>query len=91
MTKSTEEKPGPFATLFAWVGLIAGGAGGLEAGDGLGMLMGGIVLAVIGAWVGRLADAVVARLVFITAAIIAIMINVTIRRFVFELITAAAN
>jgi hypothetical protein len=91
MAKSVEEKPGPFATLFAWVGSIAGGAGGLEVGGGLGMLIGAIVFAVIGVQIGRLADAVVARLVFITASIIALIINTAVRRFLLELILAAAN
>lgn len=86
MSRSNE--PGPFATLFFWIGAIAGGAGGFETGELIGMLVGAAVLGIAGAWIGRLADAVVAWVVFILVAVATLLINAAIRRFVWELLAA---
>jgi chromate transport protein ChrA len=78
--------PGPFAVLFAWIGMIAGGAAGVQANGFLGMLIGAIVLAIIGSVVGRMADAVMAWLIFVAASIVALLINAAIRRFIFSML-----
>ncbi len=46
-----KKEDGPFATLFLWIGFIAGGAAGIEANDFMGMLIGAIILGGIGFWV----------------------------------------
>ena len=86
MAKTKENHDGPFAKIFALLGLIAGGILGLEAGGGVGMIIGAVLLAAIGGWIGRLADAVIAWLIFVAMSIIFIMINAAIRKFVWELL-----
>lgn len=86
MAKAKEYNHGPFAKVFAVLGLIAGGILGLEAGGGVGMIIGAVLLAAIGGRIGQLADAVVAWLVFVVMSIIFIMVNAAIRRFLWELI-----
>lgn len=81
---------GPFATLFLWVGLIAGGAAGAETGDFMAMLIGAVLLAAIGFWIGRIADAALAWAIFVVGSIISLLINSAIRRFLWELITSGS-
>lgn len=84
-----KQENGPFATLFMWIGIIAGGAAGVESGELLGMCIGALILGAIGFWVGRLADAVLFWVIFVASTVIAFLINSAIRRFVWELIQAA--
>ena len=86
-----KKEDGPFATLFLWIGFIAGGAAGIEANDFMGMLIGAIILGAIGFWVGKQVDLFLGWLIFIVVAIISILINAAIRRFIWELIRAVAN
>lgn len=81
---------GPFATLFLWIGLIAGGAAGAEAGDFMGMLVGAVLLAAIGFWIGQIADAVLAWAIFVIGSLISLLINSAIRRFLWEMITSGS-
>ena len=88
---ATNNEPGPFAKIFTVVGLIAGGIGGFEAGGGIGMLIGALLLATVGGFIGRLADAVLAWLIFVAVSIIVILINTAVRRFVWELISSIVS
>jgi hypothetical protein len=80
------EKDGPFAILFTWVGLIAGAIGGGQTGEFAAVVVGAIVLGMIGYWVGKQADALTAWLLFVLGSIIMILINSAIRRFIWALI-----
>lgn len=82
---------GPFAVIFLWIGLIAGGAAGAESGEFMPVLIGAIVLGGIGFWIGKQVDVFLARLIFVVVSIVGILINTAIRRFIFELIRAAVD
>ncbi|MBK8464859.1 MAG: hypothetical protein IPL32_03430 [Chloracidobacterium sp.] len=91
MGRRNEIEHGPFAKIFAVIGLFAGGIFGLESDGGAGMLFGAVILAAIGGWIGRLADAVVAWLIFIVVSMIFILVNTAIRSFVWQLIASIAS
>jgi hypothetical protein len=86
-----KNEDGPFAKLFMFIGLIAGAAAGAEANDFATMCVVAIIFAAIGYWVGRLADAVLAWVIFIGASIISLLINTAIRRFIWEVIRGAVG
>lgn len=79
---------GPFAVIFAVIGLLAGGAAGLEVAGGIGMLAGAVVLSVVGGAIGGLVDMVVAWLIYVLVVAIAFMVNAAIRQFVIGLIAS---
>lgn len=85
-----KNEEGPFATLFTWVGLIAGAAAGWEAGEFGGMCVGAFFLAVVGYWIGRMADTVLIWVLFVVGSIISLLINSAIRRFLWELLTSGS-
>jgi hypothetical protein len=87
MAKSENE--GFLANLFLWVGVIAGGAAGAESGEFGAVLVCAVVFGAIGFWVGRVADAVLAWLIFVGVTVVLFLINSAIRRFVWELLSAA--
>lgn len=91
MAKNKGNSSGPFATLFAWIGVIAGGAAGLETGEFGGMCVGAFIMGVAGFWIGRVVDWAVGWLIFVAVSIIALMINAAIRRFVWDMISSIAG
>ncbi len=89
MAKKSEA--GPFAVLFFWIGVVAGAAAGVESGEGMGILIGALLLGGVGAWIGHLADAVMAWLIFVSVSIFALLVNAAIRSFVWNLLSAIFN
>jgi hypothetical protein len=88
---TTKTQAGPFARLFATIGVIAGGAAGLQANDFQGMCIGAFLLGVIGFVIGGLADRLIAWFFFVLSALIALLINAAIRRVVWDMLLALAN
>ncbi|HKI04287.1 MAG TPA: hypothetical protein VKK31_20085 [Thermoanaerobaculia bacterium] len=86
-----QNEGGPLAKFFAAVGVFAGAALGAEAGDFMALCIGAIILGLIGFGIGRVVENLLIRLIFIIVSIIFILINSAIRRFIWELIRAAAN
>lgn len=80
MANHAEYKSGPFATLFAWLGLFAGGAMGAETEDGLTIVICAIGTAILGFYIGRLTDAFVAWVVYIFVVVVELLINDEVRR-----------
>lgn len=79
MLVATDPKSGPFAVLFAWLGLFAGAAMGAETHDTLTIVICAVIMAAIGFYIGRLNDALIAWLIFIFVAVIELLINDAVR------------
>lgn len=83
-----ESDQGPFETILGIVGLFLGIAIGSQAQEytcGAALIL-GIILAGIGAFIGKQVDAFVTFVIAVVALIVIIAVNATIRHFVFELI-----
>ncbi len=80
MVDEAEYERGPFAMLFAWLGLFAGGAMGGETHDGLTVAICASIMAVIGFFVGRLREALLAWLTFIFVAVVELLVNDSVRQ-----------
>jgi hypothetical protein len=91
MAKNSNTQSGPFAKLFGVIGVIAGGAAGLQANDFPGMCVGALILGMIGFVIGGLADKLVAWLLFVATALVMLLINAAIRHVVWDVLAALSG
>jgi hypothetical protein len=80
MLVATDSKSGPFAVLFAWLGLFAGAAMGAETHGTFTIVICALIMAAIGFYIGRLSDALIAWLAFIFVSVVELLVNDAVRQ-----------
>ncbi|WP_129776182.1 hypothetical protein [Peristeroidobacter soli] len=79
MANEAEYQRGPFGVLFAWLGLFAGASMGAETKGILTTVICAAIMAVVGFYIGRLSDTLIAWLAFIFVAVVELLVNDSVR------------